>query len=61
MLEYHGQARPQHTQLFFIGDFQLAIGITNQIDILVVHRDGAFARFFEEVNTAQEGTLAGAG
>ena len=61
VLEHHRQARTQQSQLVFIRDLQLAVFVTDQVNILPAHHNRAFARLFEEVNAAQEGTFTRAG
>ena len=61
MLEHHRQARAQQAQLVFIRDLQLAVFVTDQVNILPAHHNRTFARLFEEVNAAQEGTFTRAG
>ncbi|VFS44464.1 Uncharacterised protein [Enterobacter cancerogenus] len=61
MLKYHGQARAQQPQLVLSATFQLAVFVTDQINVLSAHHNLAFTRFFEEVNAAQESTFTGTG
>ncbi|SAF48125.1 Uncharacterised protein [Enterobacter cloacae] len=57
MLEYHGQACAQQAQLVFIRYFKLTVFITDHVDVLSAHHNRSFARLFEEVDAAQEGTF----